>query len=179
MSPADARQIMALSSASAIATPSDPVMESARWATSSRTSSSPNSFPGKFWGLYFAVDCRVGRPALGRLLVYAGKGEQRLKALRRSFSSEPGPVIKFGPFHAAPALLGVALMRCSSTLPAGKGRPLRSRQRRFSTLGIRPCSRHILSCTLQGILLIAMFLFGSRSPFSARSFSWSSQTAGC
>jgi hypothetical protein len=41
----------------------------------------PEFLPGNFGGCTSQWIARVGRPALGRLLVYAGKGEQRLQGI--------------------------------------------------------------------------------------------------
>src|SRR6185369_3095005 len=53
-----------------------------------------------------------------------------------------------GLLHAAPVLFGVALIHCHT---AAKGRQC-SHRRTNQPLSNSACSRHILSCTLQGIL---------------------------
>ena len=97
--PTDARQTMALSSAIAMATPSAPVMEIARAATSRRTSSSANSSSLVISVLVESLPLRLA--ACSWMQANANRACSASRPLLSPRSASGGP--EGGVLHAAPA----------------------------------------------------------------------------
>src|SRR5215469_7164449 len=168
--PVEARQTMALSSASAIATPSAPVIEKARSETSCRTSSKANSSSWLTLADSGSPDLSRRRLACSWMQAKASRAWRALRPLSRAESDWLccGVGAAETPFggsgarlHAVPELFGVALIvsvkpaMVANSLPSPKLRP---------KPWLAQSTQYSYVVRYKGLGATAIFLFGAEIP---------------